>query len=388
MKQQHILVLILFLAFSELNSSQVKTEQLPRSETPPTMLDYLPLDLTSEPVTLLDLLNKQENVPETSLEKPRDLTPEPEDFTPFTGTIGSLLEPSQVIPKSQSTESSCEITQEDIKRKKSAELTALATSIVVIKKDHKRNNNQISDSTNNTSPQAVKRMKEEAPSRTTVQTSAQATALTPPTTSVCNASSLNMPPFALPTSLTTFAAPIAQSASRHFSCTWTGCNKKFDSNNKLARHQSVHTGEKRFKCTVCPKSYTQPGDLKIHMRIHTGEKPFECTLCLAKFTHKSTFTRHLRTHTGEKPYECPYCDKKFYESGGERSQHIQSHKAKVQIQTYACALCKIRLASHKGLSRHMWSQKHARSLQDQTNRAQSTLLPLAKSNPSLTIEST
>eukprot|EP00041_Stephanoeca_diplocostata_P010898 m.174664 g.174664 ORF g.174664 m.174664 type:complete len:576 (+) comp18330_c0_seq2:1172-2899(+) len=55
-------------------------------------------------------------------------------------------------------------------------------------------------------------------------------------------------------------------AVRKYPC--PDCGKMFVSMSKVARHVTVHTGDRRFKCEVCHTRFTQKSALTVHMRRH------------------------------------------------------------------------------------------------------------------------
>lgn len=70
--------------------------------------------------------------------------------------------------------------------------------------------------------------------------------------------------------------PISILGKKVFKC--EDCGKLFRQRSHLKRHESLHAGEKSFKCKApdCQYSCNQRGNLKVHEKIHTGNKLFHC----------------------------------------------------------------------------------------------------------------
>ena len=58
--------------------------------------------------------------------------------------------------------------------------------------------------------------------------------------------------------------------------------KEFTRKEHLERHKLIHSGIKRYQCTICEKKITLKHELIKHNRIHFGKKPFGCDKCNKK----------------------------------------------------------------------------------------------------------
>ncbi len=57
---------------------------------------------------------------------------------------------------------------------------------------------------------------------------------------------------------------------------------------RLKKHvKAVHLKIKDWKCDVCNKSFSEKRKLKQHAMLHTGERKYQCTVCGVGFVYKS-----------------------------------------------------------------------------------------------------
>ena len=80
---------------------------------------------------------------------------------------------------------------------------------------------------------------------------------------------------------------------------------------RLKKHvKAVHLKIKDWKCDVCNKSFSEKRKLKQHAMLHTGERKYQCTVCGVGFVYKSGEYHHpssqLPLHSTTPTYCCIY----------------------------------------------------------------------------------
>lgn len=106
------------------------------------------------------------------------------------------------------------------------------------------------------------------------------------------------------------------------------CPEKFSNVVQRLKHlTSVHgTKSEEFKCDFCTKVFVLKGRLRLHIRAtHYKEKHHACDECDAQFFGKSELTKHMYMHTGEKKYQCSICQK-AYGRNYHLMRHMRTHK--------------------------------------------------------------
>jgi zinc finger protein BrlA len=56
-------------------------------------------------------------------------------------------------------------------------------------------------------------------------------------------------------------------------CEWDGCNKRFQRQEHLKRHEKTHTKADLFSCQFCGKNFGRSDNLKSHTKLHIKQTP-------------------------------------------------------------------------------------------------------------------
>ncbi|XP_037498974.1 zinc finger protein 879 isoform X3 [Rhipicephalus sanguineus] len=136
------------------------------------------------------------------------------------------------------------------------------------------------------------------------------------------------------------------------------------SKHSLKSHMLIHTGERRFECTVCSQKFALKGTLKRHMRTHTGEKPYKCEVCPYEAADSSSLTLHMANHTGHKEFACGVCPYVTSRNCDIR-KHLRIHTGD---RPYKCDKCSYAAAIQSTLNRHIRS-KHAKESSKEMSHA-------------------
>eukprot|EP00061_Rhincodon_typus_P016378 g44567.t1 len=139
------------------------------------------------------------------------------------------------------------------------------------------------------------------------------------------------------------------------------CEKTFITISALGSHNRSHfRDQEHFTCSFpgCDKRYDKACRLKIHLRSHTGERPFICDFdgCGWSFTCMSKLLRHKRTHEDDRRFVCPVdgCGKSF-----TRAEHLKGHSiTHLGTRPFVCPVegCEARFSARSSLYIH--SKKH------------------------------
>ncbi|XP_029518557.2 zinc finger and BTB domain-containing protein 14 isoform X2 [Oncorhynchus nerka] len=154
------------------------------------------------------------------------------------------------------------------------------------------------------------------------------------------------------------------------------CGKTFIDENRLRKHEKLHSAERPFICEICSKAFTTQAHLKEHLKIHTGFKPYRCDVCGKSFIRAPDLKKHERVHSNERPFGCQMCDKAF-----KHKSHLKDHERRHRGEKpFVCGSCTKAFAKASDLKRHennMHSERKQMppsSLQTETEQLQAAAM--------------
>lgn len=127
-----------------------------------------------------------------------------------------------------------------------------------------------------------------------------------------------------------------------FRCGVSGCEKVFNSNQKLSRHTTCrHSDAKPFQCSRCAKSFKLAESLTSHAkRVHDCPvKRMKCSTCVATFLTRVELSRHQATHLNKEDrvrFKCTFCPKSYVEKY-MMTQHVNLFHSRIELK-YQCEI--------------------------------------------------
>ena len=144
-----------------------------------------------------------------------------------------------------------------------------------------------------------------------------------------------------------------------YACNFENCNRVFTRSDRLRFHQSLHTGERPYRCELCDKSYIRPEYLKRHHK--TSHTPKEdsilierCLHCDKQFTSTDSLKRHIKiSHLDQngKRFPCTICGRTFHKSLFLKGHMMKKHA--IKPSSHECDICGKFFQIASKLKRHM-----------------------------------
>ena len=87
---------------------------------------------------------------------------------------------------------------------------------------------------------------------------------------------------------------------------WKGIFQRIQLENAHKYINSVHNGQKDYKCDSCGKALSRAQSLKIHINsVHKGKKDHKCNICGMAFSTVGCLKRHINAfHNRQQNYRC------------------------------------------------------------------------------------
>lgn len=108
------------------------------------------------------------------------------------------------------------------------------------------------------------------------------------------------------------------------------CEKQFTNKKNILRHMETHSPIIP-KCNYCQKAFVYTGSKKQHERLCSKRKVirkigFECKFCHKTYGSRLAHKDHETTHTGERPFKCSICSKTYTKSAALYKHFKVVHK--------------------------------------------------------------
>ena len=152
-----------------------------------------------------------------------------------------------------------------------------------------------------------------------------------------------------------------------FMCSSRQCGKTFGSLESLKKHGFRH-GDMKYLCQVCGQNFPFASDLASHASIHSAEKKFKCTYpkCIKMYKTKAEYNRHYNYRHKQKSAEsqeikCKMCDKMF-----SKVKYLKElMKSHMDDLPFGCHLCGKRFKWKSGCKLHIDGEHKKESLSDE-----------------------
>ena len=129
------------------------------------------------------------------------------------------------------------------------------------------------------------------------------------------------------------------------------CEKSFNSQAYLRRHNLVHSDNRCFKCNICGKNFKCRTTLRGHIMQHNEmqeNNPFTCDTRRQRCKDNNDLKRHMLVHSDDRPQKCQFCNKSFKQRASLLKHIKKTHLRK----TFKCDLCEKTFSSSLKLEKH------------------------------------
>ena len=133
-----------------------------------------------------------------------------------------------------------------------------------------------------------------------------------------------------------------------FLCSSRQCGKPFGNLETLEKHMLRH-GEMKYLCQVCGHNFPFASDLASHESIHSEEKKFKCTYpkCGKRYKTKNTIAIIITgTNKSQQSRRKLRCDK-IFSKVKYLKEHMKSHKDNLPFGCHYCGKCFKWRSGHK-----------------------------------------
>ena len=153
-----------------------------------------------------------------------------------------------------------------------------------------------------------------------------------------------------------------------FLCSSRQCGKTFGSLESLKKHRLRH-GEMKYLCQVCGQNFPFASDLASHASIHSAEKKFKCTYpkCGKMYKTKAEYNchyyyRHKQKSAESQEIKCKMCDKMF-----SKVKYLKEHmKSHMDNLPFGCHFCGKHFKWRSGHKLHIDEEHKMESLSDES----------------------
>ena len=111
------------------------------------------------------------------------------------------------------------------------------------------------------------------------------------------------------------------------------CGQNFPFASDLATHASIHSAEKKFKCTYpkCIKVYKTKAEYNRHYNYRHKQQSAEsqeikCKMCDKMISKVKYLKEHMKSHMDDLPFGCHLCGKHFKWRSGHKLHIDEEHK--------------------------------------------------------------